>query len=136
MVLAAPAVDIISTGAFGDYETGSGTSNSTAIVAGAVALVRAKYPSLSAPEVIRRLTATATDKGKPGRDDEYGYGVVNVVAALTADVPPLPSGLPSPVVSGSGGTPGRTSPAGTIAIVGAVLLGVAGAVVLGRKLLR
>jgi subtilisin family serine protease len=81
-------VDIVSTGAFGRYVTGDGTSNSTAIVAGVVALVRAKYPHLSAVEVIRRLTATATDRGKPGRDDEYGYGIVNPVGALTADLPP------------------------------------------------
>jgi hypothetical protein len=57
------------------------------------ALVRAKYPQLSAPEVIHRLTATAIDKGPPGRDDQYGYGIVDPVAALTADVPPL---TPSP----------------------------------------
>ena len=65
---------------------------STAIVAGAAALIRSRYPDLSAQEVIHRLTATATDKGPPGRDPEYGYGVLNLVAALTADVPPLQPG--------------------------------------------
>ncbi|MFC4996469.1 S8 family serine peptidase [Dactylosporangium cerinum] len=98
VVLSAPAVDIISLDAFGKYSTGDGTSNSTAIVAGVVALVRAKFPDLSAVEVIRRLTATATDRGKPGRDDEYGYGIVNPVAALTAE-------LPGPAVT-SGASPG------------------------------
>ncbi|GAB3851055.1 hypothetical protein GCM10029963_38220 [Micromonospora andamanensis] len=34
------------------------------------------------------MTATAIDKGPPGRDDQYGYGVIDLVAALTADVPP------------------------------------------------
>ncbi|MEU0552611.1 S8 family serine peptidase [Dactylosporangium sp. NPDC006015] len=87
VVLAAPAVDIVSTGAFGKYETGDGTSNSTAIVAGVVALVRAKFPGLSAAEVVHRLTATATDRGKPGRDEEFGFGIVDPVAALTAEVP-------------------------------------------------
>jgi type VII secretion-associated serine protease mycosin len=86
--LAAPGVDITSTDPGGGYSAGTGTSNSTAIVAGAVALVRAKYPNLSADEVIHRLTATATDKGPPGRDEQYGYGVLNLVAALTANVPP------------------------------------------------
>jgi type VII secretion-associated serine protease mycosin len=95
VVLAAPAADVISTGEFGKYSTGQGTSNATAIIAGAAALVRAKYPQLSAREVIHRLTATADDKGPPGRDPEYGYGVLNIVAALTADVPPLPAS-PSP----------------------------------------
>jgi subtilisin family serine protease len=95
VVLAAPAVDIETAGLNGTYGKGTGTSEATAIVAGVAALVRAKYPQLSAPEVIHRLTATAIDKGPPGRDSEYGYGIVDPVAALTADVPPLkPSAAP------------------------------------------
>lgn len=95
VLLVAPAVDIISTSAFGNYVTSQGTSNSTAIVAGVVALVRSKFPQMSAVEVVRRLTATATDRGKPGRDDEYGYGIVNPVAALTADLPSAAAGSPA-----------------------------------------
>lgn len=89
--ICAPGVDIATTGKSNDYRVVSGTSPATAIVSGAAALVRAKFPQLSAPEVIHRLTATATDIGKPGRDDECGYGVLNIVKALTADVPPLTS---------------------------------------------
>ncbi|MFG1881804.1 type VII secretion-associated serine protease mycosin [Micromonospora sp. NPDC049102] len=85
----APAVDIYSTSINGKYRKGTGTSDATAIVAGAAALIRSKYPYLPAQEVAHRLTATALDKGPPGRDDEYGYGVIDLVAALTADVPPL-----------------------------------------------
>ncbi|MCM0676210.1 S8 family serine peptidase [Micromonospora phytophila] len=85
----APAVDIYSTSIDGKYRKGTGTSDSTAIVAGAAALIRSKYPDLPASEVVHRLTATAVDKGPPGRDDQYGYGVIDLVAALTADVPPL-----------------------------------------------
>ncbi len=85
----APAVDIYSTSYGGKYSKGTGTSSATAIVAGAAALIRSKYPNLPAQEVKHRLTATAIDKGPPGRDDEYGYGVIDLVAALTADVPPL-----------------------------------------------
>ncbi|MEU8422495.1 S8 family serine peptidase [Micromonospora sp. NPDC048835] len=85
----APAVDIYSTSIDGKYRKGTGTSDATAIVAGAAALIRSKYPHLPAREVAHRLTATAIDKGAPGRDDEYGYGVIDLVAALTADVPPL-----------------------------------------------
>ncbi|MCG5460448.1 type VII secretion-associated serine protease mycosin [Micromonospora sp. MED01] len=85
----APAVDIYSTSYDGKYSKGTGTSSATAIVAGAAALIRSKYPHLPAREVAHRLTATAIDKGPPGRDDEYGYGVIDLVAALTADVPPL-----------------------------------------------
>jgi type VII secretion-associated serine protease mycosin len=92
VVLAAPAVDIVSAGIpsqHNGYPTTSGTSDATAIIAGAAALVRSRFPQMSAAEVVHRLTATADDKGPPGRDDEYGFGVVNLVKALTADVPPL-----------------------------------------------
>jgi subtilisin family serine protease len=98
--LAAPSDEITSTDTQADpsrtgYLVGTGTSNSTAIIAGAAALVRSKFPTMSAAEVIHRLTATADDKGPPGRDDEYGYGIVNIVKALTADVRPLtPSATP------------------------------------------
>ncbi|GIG91676.1 S8 family serine peptidase [Plantactinospora endophytica] len=86
--LVAPGVDIASTSRTGAYQLSNGTSNSTAIVAGAVALVRAKYPDLSAAEVVHRLTATATDRGAKGRDPEYGHGALDLVEALTADVAP------------------------------------------------
>lgn len=87
VVIAAPSDDISSTGPNGVYPITTGTSDATAIVAGAVALVRAKFPELKGPDVVRRLTETATDKGTPGRDPDYGYGVLNLVGALTADVP-------------------------------------------------
>jgi type VII secretion-associated serine protease mycosin len=89
VVLSAPDIDIMNLALNHGYLNTSGTSDATAIVAGAAALVRAKYPNLSAKEVVHRLTATAIDKGPPGRDNVYGYGIVNLVGALTADVPPL-----------------------------------------------
>jgi type VII secretion-associated serine protease mycosin len=88
MTLAAPGVEIVSADGVGGYNIGTGTSPATAIVAGAAALVRSRYPDLPAKEVVHRLTATATDKGAPGRDAQYGFGVLNLVAALTADVKP------------------------------------------------
>lgn len=106
--LVAPGVDITSPyrDSSGGYFTGFGTSQSTAIVSGAAALVRAKFPNLSAAEVIHRLTASAIDKGPPGRDDQYGYGVVNIVGALTADVPALQSSAaPAPAAGGDANPP-------------------------------
>ena len=86
--LMAPGEDIESTSRNGRYRTGTGTSDSAAIVSGAAALIRSKYPEMSATEVVDRLEATATDKGAPGVDDEYGHGIVNIVAALAGgDVP-------------------------------------------------
>jgi type VII secretion-associated serine protease mycosin len=91
--LAAPAVDIMTprsrTVFPNGYSPGTGTSDATAIIAGVAALIRSKYPDLSAEDVINRMLVTADDRGAPGRDDEYGYGIVNPLAALTADIPPL-----------------------------------------------
>jgi subtilisin family serine protease len=129
-VLAAPAVEIASTdtrlGGNTGYRIGTGTSDATAIIAGAAALVRAKFPELSAAEVVHRLTATADDRGPPGRDDQYGYGIVNLVKALTAEVPPL---QPSPTASANGGGTAAPPPAGrggiparTVVVIGALTL--------------
>jgi type VII secretion-associated serine protease mycosin len=90
--LVAPGVDIITTAnSSAGYFKSQGTSESTAVVSGAAALLRAKFPDLSAAEIVHRLTSTADDAGPKGRDDTYGYGRLDVVKALTADVAPLPS---------------------------------------------
>lgn len=70
-----------------------GTSFSAAYVSGVAALVRAKYPNLTAHQVIRRITETAHNPAHKV-DNQVGYGVVDPVAALTFDVDP---GDPKPV---------------------------------------
>ncbi len=67
----------------------SGTSFSAAIVSGVAALVRAKFPQLSAYQVINRLTHTAHAPAR-GVDNQVGHGVIDPVAALTWDVPEGP----------------------------------------------
>jgi membrane-anchored mycosin MYCP len=71
----------------------AGTSFSTAIVSGVAALVRAKYPQLSAYQVINRLIRTARPPAR-GVDNQVGHGVVDPVAALTWDVPEGPAKPP------------------------------------------
>ncbi|WP_459545891.1 type VII secretion-associated serine protease mycosin [Nocardia sp. X0981] len=63
-----------------------GTSYASAYVAGVVALVRSRYPELSAAAVMERVIRTAHSPG-PGRDDRLGAGLVDPVAALTAQLP-------------------------------------------------
>jgi type VII secretion-associated serine protease mycosin len=95
VVLSAPGVAIPLVSASGGnrvvgyYPTANGTSIATAVVSGAAALIRAKYPQLPAKDVIQRLISTADDAGPPGRDPDYGYGRLNLVKALTADVAPV-----------------------------------------------
>jgi len=63
-----------------------GTSFSAAYVSGVAALVRAKYPELSAHQVINRIVQTSHNP-PGGTDAQVGAGVVDPVAALTFDVP-------------------------------------------------
>ncbi|WP_430780819.1 S8 family serine peptidase [Actinoplanes sp. G11-F43] len=104
--LCAPGVDIATTDLSNKYVKGRGTSQAAAIVSGAAALVRARFPDLSAPEVVHRLTFTADDNGPPGKDDQCGYGVLNIVEALTADVPPLNAGGATSAQPGVSSAPG------------------------------
>jgi type VII secretion-associated serine protease mycosin len=84
-VLSAPAVNLIGARP-GGYWRVQGTSFAAPLVTGAAALVRSKYPRLSAGNVINRMIRTANDLGASGRDDRYGFGVVNPLAALTAEM--------------------------------------------------
>ena len=61
-----------------------GTSFAAPLVAGLAALIRERRPDLGAREVIGRITTTAR-RPPAGRDDAVGAGVVDVVAALTAE---------------------------------------------------
>lgn len=62
--------------------TVDGTSFSAAYVSGLAALVRARFPTLTAAQVIDRIQRTAHNPGT-GRDDRLGYGLIDPVAALT-----------------------------------------------------
>jgi membrane-anchored mycosin MYCP len=66
-----------------------GTSFAAPYVSGLVALVRQRFPELTAEQVMHRITYTAQHPGSPdGRDEQVGYGMINPVAALTDVVPP------------------------------------------------
>lgn len=69
-----------------------GTSFSSAYVSGLAALVRARFPELSAQQVIDRITRTAMQPGT-GRDDLVGAGLIDPLAALTAELPAQPIGV-------------------------------------------
>lgn len=85
--VAAPADPLIGGLPGGGYADWSGTSGAAPLVSGVAALIRSKYPEMSAPQVINRILATAEDAGAPGPDNLYGYGLMNAAAAVSADVP-------------------------------------------------
>jgi membrane-anchored mycosin MYCP len=117
----------------------AGTSFSTAIVSGVAALVRAKYPQLSAHQIVNRLIRTARAPSR-GVDNQIGYGVVDPVAALTWDVPDgsvLPKESGSPLKVPPAPTPRNMTPVWVAAagLGGALLIAglVFGAALLMRK---
>lgn len=61
-----------------------GTQFAAAFAAGSMALAWAVAPLQPAPVVLDALNRTATDRGNSGRDDTYGYGIVNAYAAAQA----------------------------------------------------
>lgn len=79
--IAAPGTGIAST-AKGDYVALSGTSMAAGFVAGAAALLFAAEPRITNTQVRDILLRTATDIGEPGRDQTFGFGVINLVAAM------------------------------------------------------
>ncbi|MEV0293235.1 type VII secretion-associated serine protease mycosin [Nocardia sp. NPDC050710] len=66
-----------------------GTSFAAPYVAGLAALIRSRYPELTAGQVMDRITRTAHAPGI-GRDDRIGHGLIDPVAALTAQLPDQP----------------------------------------------
>ncbi len=101
-----------------------GTSFSAAYVSGVAALVRAKYPALSAHQVINRILQTAHNPPR-GVDNQVGYGVVDPVAALTFNVPPgdrLAPGAQSRLIMPAAPPPPPDHRARTVALVFAGLV--------------
>ena len=84
--VAAPAENLIGGMPGGGYAEWAGTSGATPIVAGVAALIRSKWPEMTASQVINRIVSTAKDAGAPGKDPLYGFGILNAEAALKADV--------------------------------------------------
>ena len=103
--LAAPGVSVNSTLLGGGYGTKSGTSMASPHVAGTAALVIAA----GITDVRTQLQTTADDLGDPGRDPQYGYGLVNAAAAT---VPPGPVNN-APTVSITSAANGSTFGSGT-----------------------
>jgi hypothetical protein len=106
VALVAPGVNIYADDAYNQQGTSSGTSNSTAFVSAAAALVFSEHPSWTAGQVIRDLITTA-DPG-PGQtagqhSNQYGYGILDPVKALAASAPAQTS---NPLLGPAADSPG------------------------------
>lgn len=100
VTLAAPGLNIHTTLYGGDYTSVLGTSPAAALASAAFALLRAANPTMTAADAIAAMTANADDIGPAGFDSEFGYGLVDIHAALAPGV--------------ASGTRDRTKPAVTL----------------------
>lgn len=88
--LSAPGSNIVSSYWHADIAIGSGTSMASPHVAGAAALVMAA--GVLDPAAVRNLlAATALDLGGSGRDKVFGFGLIDVAAAVAAAGPIPPA---------------------------------------------
>ncbi|MGW1789954.1 type VII secretion-associated serine protease mycosin [Streptomyces tubercidicus] len=108
-LLAAPGVEIPGAGRDHGYVSGTGTSNSTAYVSAAAALLRSKFPDLTAGQIVNRLVKTAKLPEPMKRaklpDKQYGYGFIRPYRALTEDIPTGSKNGPLPAPSASSSAP-------------------------------
>lgn len=110
----------------------SGTSYAAPVVSGLAALIRSRFPKLTARQVMQRIEATAHHP-PGGRDPLVGAGVVDFLAAVSTDPPVSPPFSPprTPVPIAPPPPPARVDHAGRdMALVGAAICGGALAVVL------
>jgi serine protease AprX len=80
--VSAPGVDVKSLNYAGGYTLMSGTSMATPHTAGAVCLMLSKNPVLSPLVVDSILEITAVDLGPGGKDNDYGAGRIDALAAV------------------------------------------------------
>jgi membrane-anchored mycosin MYCP len=121
----------------------SGTSYAAGYVSGVAALVRSKYPGLTARQVVHRVTATAHNAAR-APSNVVGAGSVDPVAALTWDLPAFsetggaPTAAPAkpvavpPAPAANDDTPRTVAFAGTAALA-VIVAAIAGTVAITRR---
>ena len=136
--VSAPGVDVVIADPDHKYYQGWGTSAASAFVSGAVALIKAAHPGLTAAQIKKLLEDTARNAPEGGRDDSRGFGFIDPAAAIRAADDLKPQGLktvpPSKEYFGAGPDPapsdedtaGWAAPlagaAGVVLLVAAVVL--------------
>ncbi|UAL43236.1 S8 family serine peptidase [Shewanella inventionis] len=73
---AASGVKVLTTRADGSVGRESGTSMATPVVSAKVACLLASSPELTLAQVVEQLQQQAQDLGEPGKDNQYGYGLL------------------------------------------------------------
>ncbi len=93
-----PGANLVTSGRGGQLITGvSGTRAASALAAGAVALIRSRYPRMPWYQVIQRVTGTALTAGGQVPSDSFGYGIFRLSYAINATAHPVAASAPNPV---------------------------------------
>ena len=102
----APGEDVYSLGQGGSVRSSSGTSFSAPFVTGLAALLKEAHPEMNTADFKQILMRSSKDLGEAGYDVEYGYGLIQVPAAIRAaaeyfgtaapDMPEIPEPTPEP----------------------------------------
>jgi subtilisin family serine protease len=82
VALAAPGVEILEPATNGGYQLTTGTSVAAAHVSGVAALLIERDPTADAATIEEILTMSARNLAPGGRDDDFGWGLVDPVNAL------------------------------------------------------
>jgi hypothetical protein len=109
IAVAAPGVSVLEPAPGGSYGFTTGTSVAAAHVSGVAALIIERDPTIDVATLEEVLYSTARDLGPKGRDNQFGYGLVDPLRALNSldakvamkntSSPPIPPPLPRPPVS-------------------------------------
>ncbi|MCV7199735.1 type VII secretion-associated serine protease mycosin [Mycobacterium angelicum] len=100
----------------------SGTSYAAPVVSGLAALIRSRFPSLTARQVMQRIESTAHHPSA-GWDPLVGCGTVDILAAVSTDPGPKPQqphDVPAPISASPTSTPADDGSRNT-ALGGAVI---------------
>lgn len=84
VLLSAPGVDVPVAAPGGKYFASGGTSDSSALVSGIAALIRAKHPKMAPTLVAQALIQSTRHGPSGGYDAEIGFGEVHAPRALSA----------------------------------------------------
>jgi Subtilase family len=95
IAIAAPGVDVLVPAPNAQYQLTTGTSVASAEVSGVIALMLERKPNAKPDDIRRALQTTAKDLGPRGRDDDFGWGLVDpYLAMLALDNPALANARP------------------------------------------
>jgi len=107
--LAAPGVSIYAPTRGGGYAYVSGTSFSSPITAGTIALMMSANNKLTPADVDRILKSTAADLGTAGYDEYYGEGRIDAARAVSAARNLIAADTQAPIISITSPTGGKVT---------------------------